>query len=58
MKLTGESLQQDGKARLERLTFFHQGPDRVRQLWEQSADGGRSWKTVFDGEYRRRVADR
>jgi hypothetical protein len=25
----------------------------VRQLWESSADGGRTWTTVFDGLCRR-----
>jgi hypothetical protein len=25
----------------------------IRQHWEQSADDGATWTTVFDGEYRR-----
>lgn len=30
-------------------------PDgRVRQLWESSADEGRTWSVAFDGYYRRR----
>lgn len=29
-------------------------PDRVRQLWEASRDNGKSWKTLFDGTYRRK----
>ncbi len=37
-----------------RLTFFHQGPDQVRQLSEQSADGGKTWTVNYDLIYRRR----
>ncbi|MEO8430984.1 MAG: hypothetical protein ABI592_05695 [Acidobacteriota bacterium] len=28
--------------------------DRVRQLWESSLDGGKTWKVAFDGTYVRR----
>lgn len=35
-----------------RLTFRRTG-DKVRQIWEQSTDAGKTWTTVFDGEYRR-----
>lgn len=37
-----------------RLTFFPLGPDLVRQLSEQSTDGGRSWSVVYDFLYARR----
>ena len=30
-------------------------PDRVRQCWQRSRDGGQSWETVFDGVYLRRA---
>lgn len=26
----------------------------VRQVWQQSKDGGKTWKKVFDGHYRKR----
>jgi hypothetical protein len=29
-------------------------PDRVRQLWESSDDGGKSWTVAFDGLYVRK----
>jgi hypothetical protein len=29
--------------------------DRVRQHWEQSQDGGKTWKTAFDGLYIRKA---
>jgi hypothetical protein len=38
-----------------RMTFFNLGPDEVRQLIEQSSDGGKTWTTSFDGNYKRRV---
>ena len=37
-----------------RLTFFNLGPDRVRQLSERSADGGKTWQVNFDLQYTRR----
>ena len=37
-----------------RMTFFKLGPDRIRQLGEQSTDGGRTWTTMYDLTYTRR----
>jgi tetratricopeptide (TPR) repeat protein len=37
-----------------RMTFFNQGRDQVRQLGEQSTDGGRTWTVSYDLTYRRR----
>ncbi|MEO8359113.1 MAG: hypothetical protein ABI672_03705 [Vicinamibacteria bacterium] len=37
-----------------RLTFFKQGPDRIRQFSEISTDGGKSWTTNYDLVYTRR----
>jgi uncharacterized protein (TIGR02246 family) len=39
-----------------KMTFFNQGRDQVRQLGEQSTDGGRTWTTAYDLTYRRRKA--
>lgn len=46
----------DGQDRLvsERITWSPNADGSVRQHWEQSADGGKTWQTVFDGLYRRR----
>ncbi len=46
--------QGSAPAMKHRLTFFHTGPDEVRQLWEQSTDGGATWSVAFDGIYRRK----
>jgi tetratricopeptide (TPR) repeat protein len=46
----------DAKTRrtLGRMTFYNQGPDTVRQLWEQSIDDGKTWSVAFDGLYQRK----
>jgi hypothetical protein len=36
------------------MTFFNQGKDQVRQLGEQSTDGGQTWTVSYDLTYRRR----
>lgn len=37
-----------------KMTFFNQGPDQVRQLGEQSTDGGKTWTVTYDLTYHRR----
>ncbi|MBI1780243.1 MAG: hypothetical protein HYR66_02595 [Sphingobacteriales bacterium] len=44
----------DGKSFLRRLTFTKLSEDKVRQFGERSDDGGNTWKTEYDLEYRRR----
>lgn len=39
---------------IQRMTFYNLGPDKVRQHGENSGDGGQTWTTSFDLEYRRR----
>ena len=36
------------------MTFFNLGPDKVRQFFEKSADGGRTWQRSWDLLYTRR----
>ena len=43
-----------GNGGLQRMTYSREGPDRVRQLIESSADDGKTWSTAFDGMYVRR----
>ncbi len=40
---------------LRRLTFFHIGPQEVRQFAEISTDGGKTFSTQYDFTYKRRV---
>jgi hypothetical protein len=42
-----------GKA-LNRITWTPNKDGSVRQHWETSADGGKTWQTAFDGLYRRK----
>lgn len=52
MVLTGEH-DVRGRHLIERITWTPNADGSVRQHWEQSADGGQTWKTAFDGLYRR-----
>jgi hypothetical protein len=51
MRFHGWTLGPDGRRRLEKLTFFAISKDTVRQVFEQSADSGKTWQTTFDGRY-------
>ncbi len=54
MRFTGETVGRGGAKTLERLTFTKLGDGRVRQFWEQSTDGGKTWTVAFDGTYVRK----
>jgi hypothetical protein len=54
MVFEGKGHQRDGTSTLYKMTFFNLGTDKVRQYIEQSTDGGKTWSTYFDGEYRRK----
>ena len=43
-----------GKNFIRRLTFTKLNNDKVRQLGERSDDGGKTWTTEYDLEYRRK----
>jgi hypothetical protein len=49
----GEARQPGGQTVQHRLSFHRNADGTVRQLWETSADGGRSWQVSFDGLYRK-----
>jgi hypothetical protein len=56
MVLAGDAFDADapGQTARQRLTWTPQPDGRVRQLWESSTDGGRTWTVVFDGLYARK----
>jgi hypothetical protein len=56
MVLEGRRPGAQGGVVLNRITWNRIGgdPNRVRQVWEASRDDGKSWKTLFDGTYRRK----
>jgi hypothetical protein len=53
MTLKGETRDTSGAPILNRITWQETAPGMVRQLWETSADGGVTWRVVFDGRYRK-----
>ena len=52
MVLEGETVGTHGPVR-QRISWYQvdENPDRVRQLWETSADGGKTWTVAFNGLY-------
>lgn len=54
MRLEGKSPTPDGGTQLDRITWTPNANGTVRQHWEQSTDGGRSWTTAFDGLYKKK----
>jgi hypothetical protein len=53
MILSGETIDSAGRRIRQRITWERLDRDKVRQLWESSADGGRTWTIAFDGIYSR-----
>ena len=49
MVMTGE-MTQDGKRLQDRMSWTPQN-GKIRQLWETSSDGGKTWHTIFDVYY-------
>jgi hypothetical protein len=55
MVLEGEQPRADAKTGVkqrERITWTPNADGSVRQLWESSGDGGKTWTVAFDGTYR------
>ncbi|MBL7732193.1 MAG: hypothetical protein JNM88_13520 [Chitinophagaceae bacterium] len=44
---------QGGKTFMRRLSFTKLSDDKMRQFGERSDDGGSTWTTEYDLEYRR-----
>jgi len=58
--LEGDSmvLESDGAdGAVQRIRWTPLGDGSVRQHWEQTGDGGKTWTTVFDGYYTRRSGE-
>lgn len=54
MVLEGETPRSKGEPALRQRISWQLLPSKeVRQLWQSSADAGSTWKTEFDGLYRR-----
>ena len=48
-----ELINAKGQKQIDRITWTPTNDDQVRQVWETSLNGGDSWKTVFDGIYKK-----
>jgi hypothetical protein len=55
MVMTGPS-SAPHQADLNRVTWTPNADGSVRQFWELSKDGGKTWSVVFDGRYAKRRA--
>lgn len=53
MVLEGVATDEKGMKARQRITWTAASADEVRQLWQSSTDAGKTWKTEFDGLYRR-----
>jgi len=53
MVLTGEHTV-SGRRLTEKITWTPNTDGSVRQHWEQSTDGGKTWTDAFDGLYRKK----
>lgn len=51
MVLEGDTPAGAGKTARQRITWTPIEGGRVRQFWDSSEDGGKTWKTEFDGTY-------
>jgi hypothetical protein len=53
MVMSGDYVRPDGKKVAARMRWEPLPGGKVRQTWENSEDGGRTWTTVFNGVYTR-----
>jgi len=53
MVLAGDRVTANGTTVRDRITWTPEGGDVVRQVWDISTDGGTTWRTVFNGLYRK-----
>ena len=54
MVLSGAQPDGSGGTVQHRITWTPLDPDQVRQFWESSTDGGKTWTVAFDGLYKRK----
>jgi hypothetical protein len=51
MVLASAPRQTDAGVDVQRITWSKAGERNVRQVWESSSDGGKTWTVAFDGLY-------
>jgi hypothetical protein len=55
VRFRGEIPLRDGRKLLDQTTLTPLPDGRVRQVIEQSNDGGKTWRTVYDAIYVRKA---
>lgn len=50
---TGDSYPEPGKTEMNRVLFRRMSKNEVEEFWTISDNGGKTWKTAFDGFFRR-----
>ena len=55
MRLEADIAGPNGTTTHQRITWISEPDGRVRQFWQTSTDGGRTWTVAFDGWYRKKV---
>lgn len=51
MVLSAPRLTRDGKRVIDRIVWTPERNGNVRQVWDESSDGGKTWRNAFDGTY-------
>lgn len=51
MVLTGSRTGRTGRHVIDRISYTPDVGGSVRQIWDLSIDGGKTWKNTFDGKY-------
>jgi hypothetical protein len=54
MTLEAETPGPNGSTIRQRVQWIPEPDGRVRQFWQTSSDGGRTWTVAFDGWYRKK----
>lgn len=55
MEYTSTTPLPNGGTQLGKMSYYRVAADSVRQVWQQSTDGGKTWTTAFDGMYVRKA---
>ena len=51
MVLASAPRKTDSGVDVQRITWSKNADATVRQVWESSTDGGKTWTVAFDGKY-------
>jgi hypothetical protein len=55
MVMLGETIDERNKKVVNKITWTPKAKGTVRQFWQTSHDKGKTWQTVFDGLYTKKL---